>query len=434
MLSVSREDVITDRIVDYGSRSYMRVPIDGYLELMGIEPIPPQIAVINAINNPKYRFICAALSRRTGKTFIANVIAQCVALIPNASVLIMSPNYSLSQISFELQRSLINQFDLEVAKNNVKDRVITLSNGSSIRMGSISQVDSCVGRSYDLILFDEAALTNAGEDAFNIALRPTLDKENSKAIFISTPRGKNNWFSKFFQRGFSSDYPAWASIHSDYRENPRVSEEDIAEARATMSKQEFEQEYLASFTTFEGQIWQLPQDNIVTEFPDVDFSKMDKIAGLDIGFKDSTALAVFAYDDINDIYYLVDEYKDAEKTTAAHAACIKERLNKWDVDFVYIDSAAAQTKFDLAQLYDISCTNAKKSILDGIAHVGSIIDTGRLLVNADCLHSLESIDQYVWDARPGLTKEKPVHNDASHMADAIRYALYSYATSGVGVF
>ena len=33
----------------------------------------------------------------------------------------------------------------------------------------------------DLIIFDEAALTD-GRDAFNVALRPTLDKEQSKAI------------------------------------------------------------------------------------------------------------------------------------------------------------------------------------------------------------------------------------------------------------
>ena len=33
-----------------------------------------------------------------------------------------------------------------------------------------------------------------------------LDKDNSKAIFISTPRGKNNWFSDFFYRGFSDEF------------------------------------------------------------------------------------------------------------------------------------------------------------------------------------------------------------------------------------
>ena len=106
-----------------------------------------------------------------------------------------------SQISFDLQRNLIKHFDLEVTKDNAKDKVIELSNGSTIRMGSVNQVDSCVGRSYDLIIFDEAALAD-GKDAFNVALRPTLDKGNSKAIFISTPRGRNNWFSEFFDRGF----------------------------------------------------------------------------------------------------------------------------------------------------------------------------------------------------------------------------------------
>ena len=98
---------------------------------------------------------------------------------------------------------LIKHFDLEVVRDNAKDKVIEISNGSTIRMGSVNQVDSCVGRSYDLIIFDEAALAD-GKDAFNVALRPTLDKDNSKAIFISTPRGRNNWFAEFFDRGFLS--------------------------------------------------------------------------------------------------------------------------------------------------------------------------------------------------------------------------------------
>ena len=116
----------------------------------------PQIALINAVNNPKYRFVCAALARRLGKTYIANIIGQMVSLIPGCNILIMSPNYNLSSISFEIQRKLIKSFDLEVDKNNLKDKVIELSNGSTIRMGSLSTVDSCVGRSYDLIIFDEA--------------------------------------------------------------------------------------------------------------------------------------------------------------------------------------------------------------------------------------------------------------------------------------
>ena len=125
----------------------------------------------------------------------------------------MSPNYALSQISFDLQRNLIKHFELEVTKDNAKDKVIELSNGSTIRMGSVNQVDSCVGRSYDLIIFDEAALAD-GRDAFNVALRPTLDKPNSKALFISTPRGRNNWFSQFWNRGYSDESVSYTHLRA----------------------------------------------------------------------------------------------------------------------------------------------------------------------------------------------------------------------------
>ena len=95
---------------------FIKLPIDGYMELLGITPNTSQNAIINAINNPKYRFICAAVSRRQGKTYIANIIGQLVTLVPTVNVLLMSPNYSLSQISFDLQRQLIKHFDLEVIK------------------------------------------------------------------------------------------------------------------------------------------------------------------------------------------------------------------------------------------------------------------------------------------------------------------------------
>ena len=126
---VSRKDIITDHIVDYPvSERFLKLPIQPYLEELGIEPLPSQIALINAINNPKYRFICGALSRRQGKTYVANIIGQLVALVPNMEVLIMSPNYSLSNISFDLQRGLIKHFNLEVTKDNTKDKILTLSN------------------------------------------------------------------------------------------------------------------------------------------------------------------------------------------------------------------------------------------------------------------------------------------------------------------
>ena len=432
-IQISRADITGDALHDLQSETrFLKLPVDPYLELLGITPLPSQVAIINAINNPKYRFVCAAVSRRQGKTYIANIIGQLVSLVPNSNILIMSPNYSLSQISFDLQRNLIKHFDLEVVKDNAKDKVIELSNGSTVRMGSVNQVDSCVGRSYDLIIFDEAALAD-GRDAFNVALRPTLDKDNSKAIFISTPRGRNNWFAEFFDRGFNDEFAEWCSIRATYVDNPRMSELDIAEARKSMSEAEFRQEYEADFNTYEGQIWNFNHETCIANNEALDTTNMDVFAGLDVGYRDPTAFCVIGYDWDEEQYYVLDEYLDAEKTTEQHAGEIQTLMQKWDIDFIYIDSAAQQTRYDFALQYDISTSNAKKSVLDGIAHVAAIVDNDKLFVDQRCAETLSCLDQYQWDPNPNLAKEKPKHNRASHMADALRYALYSFETSQSGL-
>ena len=428
MIDISRKDILSDSLMQFNDDRFIKLPIEGYLDLLGIEPNSSQTGIINGLNNPKYRFMCAAVSRRQGKTYIANILGQLVSLVPNSHILLMSPNYSLSQISFDLQRQLIKHFDLEVVRDNAKDKVIELSNNSTIRMGSVNQVDSVVGRSYDLIIFDEAALVD-GKDAFNIALRPTLDKENSKALFISTPRGRNNWFAEFFYRGFSEEYPEWASLRATYHENPRLSEADIEEAKKTMSEAEFNQEYMADFNVFEGQIWAFDHEKCIEDLSELELKRMDIFAGMDVGYRDPTAFVVIAYDWDLQTYYVLDEYLNSERTTEQHAEEIRKLIDKWNIDYIYIDSAAQQTRFDFAQNYDITTINAKKSVLDGIGHVAAIVDNDKLIVEGKCTETLWALDQYQWDPNPNLLREKPKHNAASHMADALRYALYSFETS-----
>jgi hypothetical protein len=244
-----------DELIPYTvADRFLKLPVDRFLELKGIEPIAPQIAILNAINDPSIRYVVGCLSRRTGKTYIANMIAFLKAMEPGAQVLIVSPNYSLTGISWSEQIGLLSEYGIEITSKNKTDKEMHLENGSMLKFGSIAQANSLVGRSYDLILFDECALDPKGADAFNIQLRPTLDRVDSKVIFISTPRGLN-WFYDFYQRGFDPDEPEWFSVHSTWRDNPRAVEADIMSAKRNMSSAEFKQEYEADFATFEGQIF-----------------------------------------------------------------------------------------------------------------------------------------------------------------------------------
>ena len=141
-LEVSKP-IETEFIVDYPvPERFIKLPIERYLEVLDITPNRAQNAIINAVNDPRYRFITACVSRRVGKTFISNIIGNLVSLYPNSHVLIISPNYNLSGISWDLQRGFLTKFDIELVRSNAKDKVMELENGSSIRMGSISQADS----------------------------------------------------------------------------------------------------------------------------------------------------------------------------------------------------------------------------------------------------------------------------------------------------
>ena len=444
MLEISRSDISSTEINQ--STSHLPFDVEKFLEAIIIKnekneevplkPISSQIAMINSLLNSNYRFIVAVLSRRTGKTLIANALGLLTILQPDTDVLIISPNYNLSMISYELQRKFIKAFGLEITKDNLKDRVLSLSNGSSIRLGSVNQVDSTVGRSYQLIIFDEAALSSKGRDAFQISLRPTLDKAGSKAIFISTPRGRN-WLYDFYMRGYSSNFPEWCSIRSDYRENPRVLDSDIKEARSSMSKAQFSQEYEAEFTQLQGAIYELSSDCIVDKLLDSlgHSARYDVIIGADFGWRDPTAYAVFYIDIDNHKAYLVDEYQDNGKTTAKYAEELQKLIDKHEPDIIFGDSANAQMMWDLAQDHDISCRKAKKSRLEGIGFVASFIDNNDLIIDASCTKSIESITTYQWkesfNNSDEYTKEQPRHNDASHLNDAIRYALYSYSQNMV---
>lgn len=420
------------KLVDFPVQDrFLKLPIENFMALDNLTPIEPQIALINAIQDPQYRMVVGALSRRTGKTTIANTVAFLKWLEPNTKVLIISPNYSLSNISWNEQVRMINAHGVETVKMNSKDKEIEGSNGSLLKLASVTNANSAVGRSYDLILFDEAALDNKGEEAFNVCLRPTLDKENSKAIFISTPRG-HNYFHEFYMRGFSTlpEHKAWASVHSTFLDNPRTVESDIAEARANMSRAEFEQEYMASFNSFEGQIYEgFDFDNCIQDLSKMEFGDdIDTIMGIDPGYRDATAGIVAKYDWKQDKYYIVWDYLEAERTTDQHAEAFSKIIDDEIVDHIFVDSAAAQFRADLAGGHDIPSTAAKKSVLDGLAFCQMLVENKKIIIDVRCKHVIEMIRNYRWDMNPALLKPKPVHDQYSHCADAFRYMLYTLAT------
>lgn len=429
-LKVSRDDISTTEIQEFPQKEkFFKLPIDKYTAMITdinnevVELSAAQIGFVNAIQNPKYRAVVACFSRRLGKTAIANWVANILSLEPNKNILIISPNYSLSQISWDIQLDLFNRFEIKLLKKNAKDRVLLLENNSSIRMTSANQVNSAIGRSYDLILCDESAIEGKLGAAYSTQLRPTLDKLNSKVIFISTPRG-SNYFQEFYERGFSSEYPEWVSLWANWRSNPRAIEKDIEQARKSMSKAEFAQEFEASFSIVEGQIFVFDDENII----DFDKDYRDKIdvqmivGGIDTGWRDYTTMIVGYFTD--DAIYIVDEYKKNELTSDKHAENFHYMVATHDIDMIYIDGANAQFKNDLAFVYELPTILAKKDKLPGINYVQALLENKKILIDESCEDLMNSMLRYRWNPKEDLIKPITLH-DGSDMCDALRYLVYN---------
>ena len=425
-LTISRDDVSPYELQTFDN-PFFKLDAGKLLELEGITPNRPQMAFINATNCPKYRFIVACISRRLGKTFAANFMATLVWLVPGCNILLVAPDYSLASISWDEQQRIIKKYGVETEVNNSKDRVVHFKNGSMIKVASVGKIDSAVGRSYDFILFDETAIAFDAKDKFEVALRPTLDKEGATAVFISTPRG-DNWFKEYYDRGFDPMHPKWCSIHATYHENDRMNEEDVADARKEMTKSKFEQEFLASFVVFEGQIMEAFDEERHVEGLE-DYYGLEGVGGLDFGFRDDTAASFIKYDYREEVFYIVDEYVNAGVNTKLHAENLAEKMEEHGTEYFYADPSGAQSRHDLASIYDITTISANNQKLEGIAFLNTLLANDKIKIHPRCRKTIAAFKNYRWD--PKAQREKEIHDEHSHIMDAVRYAVYTFGKANM---
>lgn len=421
------------------AEKFFKLPLDNFLKILSKKMDKEwvlntsQRAMVEGLEG--HRFWIHIAARRTGKSQAAAILALRKLLEPNVQVMIVAPTYTLSSIIWDYVTEMIKKLEIEVEKFNQKDKVVKLINGSVFRLLSANNRDQLVGRAAHFLIVDEAALIDNPE-YFERDLRPALSTyPNSRALFISTPRGKANYLYSYFNRKDDPNYEEWGGGLFDWTANPLLNEKDILEAKATLPKSIFEQEYYCKWSIFEGQIYEVTEELILNSAISPEDRRLDYIAGLDIGYRDETAFVVIGTD--GDNFYIVDEYVAKEETTGVHAQNIKEMIAKWDIQSIYIDAAAQQMRADLAYDHDIYCDNAIKDVNAGIATIQSLVAQKKVWFNTSYLEqfglkTFTSMAAYRWNV--DTEKQKPVHDEHSHTCDAVRYAIYSHIRKNVDVY
>jgi len=152
----------------------------------------------------------------------------------------VAPSYPMSMVGWREIKRLATQIPGTVLRE--ADRIVTLPGGGWVQVRSADNPDSLRGEGLDFCVLDECAFI--AEAAFTEALRPALSDRQGRALFISTPKGRN-WFWRIWQRG--QDGGEWRSWQLPTAANPYIVPAEIETAKASLPERIFAQEYLADF-------------------------------------------------------------------------------------------------------------------------------------------------------------------------------------------
>lgn len=187
------------------------------------------------ILNAERRFIVVMCGRRFGKSELSQILIIKEAL-KGGQVAYITPTYGLAQVFFERLAKVLP------FKSNISKLKIYCPNEGSIEFFTGERLDNLRGRKFHLVIVDEAAFIADLEDGWNNSIRPTLTDYEGRAVFLSTPRGKNFFYSLFMKQGEND----WQSFKFSTYDNPHINPREIDDARIQLPEVVFEQEYLAN--------------------------------------------------------------------------------------------------------------------------------------------------------------------------------------------
>lgn len=162
-------------------------------------------------------------------------------MLAGEQVAYITPAFGLGKTFFADILQMIPPALIKV--DNKSELHIELITGGSLRFFSGEALGSMRGRKFHYIVIDEAAFIDNLEQEWNTAIRPTLSDLQGGCLFISTPRGKNFFYSLFLKgKNGEQDYQSWQFRSCD---NPYFPSKEWESAKASVPSAQFKQEYEA---------------------------------------------------------------------------------------------------------------------------------------------------------------------------------------------
>jgi len=296
------------------------------------ECYPAQLKVLKSALMSNDKYIVVNGGRQIGKTFLLTIIAVYWALQdPNQHVMVVSPTDSQVKKIYKQILSMLDTAYKHVVKSSKiqsGDSEIVFKNKSVILFRSAASEDSLRGYSNTHLLLDECAFIK--EETWNTILAPTLSVRGKKAVFCSTPKGKN-FFAKLYSMG-QQKVKNYRSFKIIYTQNPYANIEFISQQQQILPTDIFAQEYLGEFIDSTGIFKYIDEVSSLSKQNTPVYGKQ-YVIGVDIAFKKDYTVAICFDLDGN----MVDYIRFNQVDTAQMETNLKSFFNKWSPRKIVIE-------------------------------------------------------------------------------------------------
>lgn len=397
----------------------------------GYVPRPGQAALHAAMK----RFNVLVCHRRFGKTVLGinemvDRALRCDGDNPRFAYI--APYYrQAKQVAWDYMKHFTAE--LPGVKVHETELRIDFAGGRRLQLFGADNPDALRGMYFDGVVFDEFAMMP--QRIWPEVIRPALTDRGGWAIFIGTPKGRNG-FHALYQNALAAIAAVPANEQSEWFATLRpasltgvIATAELSSARREMSPEEYDQEFECSFhAALPGAYYARLLDTAAAQ------GRLDRApwqpdlavhTGWDLGIGDSTAIW-FVQQAGSELHWI--DYYEADGYGLDHyAKVIRERPYVYGDHLVPHDAGARElgtgrTRIEtLARLGLRTRLVPRHNVEDGINALRTLIPRS-WFDTRNCGGGLEALRSYrrEWDDKRRTFGDYPLHDWASHAADAAR--------------
>jgi phage terminase large subunit len=370
--------------------------------------------------------------RRFGKTVreINELVKRAATSpLPNARYAYLAPYYAQAKaIAWDYLKHFSGP--LLAAKPMESELSVELVNGARVRLYGADNPDALRG-----IYLDGAVLDEYGDMRPSIwgeIIRPLLTDRQGWASFIGTPKGKNHFHEMAAKARASED---WFYQELKASETGVLLEAELLDAKREMTPEQYAQEFECAFDVpalgaiYATEIGAARDEGRITRVP-YDGAALVHTAW-DLGVGDDTA--IWFWQQVGREVHLIDYYADNGQPLTHYLSVMASKPYRYGKHYAPHD-AQGRELFTGKSIADMAAAAGLRMEILPRLDVETGINAARSLFarcyfdEQACSKGLESLMNYRRDFnnKLGEFKPQPVHDWASHGADAFRYLAIAH--------